>query len=60
MSITSTLVKFAKLPTILEAAKVLYDNGLIKLEPHEVIRIYLRKNPDINEALTKIPVALLP
>lgn len=51
------LFKIWMLPKILEAAQLLYDCKLIKVQPHEVVKLYVKKNPDINEHL-KIPGVL--
>ena len=46
-----TIVKITLLPKILEAAQILYDCEIIKVPPHECVKIFVRKNPDINKRL---------
>ncbi len=47
----ATLVKVAKVPSIMAAAHVLHEADLIKIPATEVMRIYIKKNPDIKEYL---------
>lgn len=48
-----TLAKIATLPKILEAAQLLYELGLSKERPNEVVKRYVLANADINEYLGK-------
>lgn len=49
-----TLMKIARMPDILKAASLLKFCGLIDEEPAEVVRRYVNKNPDINQAISKV------
>ena len=49
-----TMMKIARLPDILKAASLLKFCGLIDEEPSEVVKRYVNKNPDINQAMSKV------
>jgi hypothetical protein len=51
--VAKTMVKFAMLAKILEAARLLYELGLQEEAPNETVRRYVLANPDINEALAR-------
>jgi hypothetical protein len=51
MNTSVTLAKIATLPKILEAAKLLFELGLIDELPAAVVKRYVLANPDINEFL---------
>ena len=48
---TETMVKLARLPDFLSAARLLYQFGLIDEEPAAIIKRYVQANPDINAAI---------
>jgi hypothetical protein len=50
---SETLVKLQRLPEILAAAEILFEAKIINVEPAACIRLYMKKNPDINEMLVK-------
>ena len=52
MENVDTLMKIARLPDILKAASLLKFCGLIDEEPSEVVKRYVNKNPDINQAMS--------
>jgi hypothetical protein len=49
----STIGKIALLPNILSAAQLLYELGLSKEIPTEVVRKYVLANPDINQLMQR-------
>ena len=52
MAITiQTMAKLALLPRLLEAATLLHKEGVIDTRPEDLVKGYMEKNPDINEAL---------
>lgn len=46
-----TLVKFANVSKIMEAATFLHGLGLLDKPPNEYVKAYVLANPDINAAL---------
>lgn len=48
-----TMVKIALLPNILRAAQLLHECGIIKVDAAACVRLYVKKNPDINEVLSR-------
>ncbi len=52
-SIAATMAKMAVLPNILAAGNLLYAAGVIKVDGAACVRVYVKKNPDINEALQR-------
>ncbi len=50
----NALAKMANLPKILEAAKVLEGHGLLEQHPMDVIALYIKKNPEIQQAIVKV------
>lgn len=52
MAITiQTMAKLALLPRLLEAATLLHKEGVIDTRPEDLVKGYMEKNLDINEAL---------
>lgn len=49
----TTIQKVLLLSPILQAAQLLYDCKLINIFPHDVVKLFLKKNPDIQDAITK-------
>lgn len=49
----TTVQKVLLLSPILQAAQLLYDCKLINIAPHDVVKLFLKKNPDIQSAVTK-------
>lgn len=49
----TTVQKMLLLSPILRAATLLYDCKLINIAPNDVVKLFLKKNPDIQAAVTR-------
>jgi len=49
----ATATKVLLLPEILKAAEILHGCQLIEQHPSEVVKLFVKKNPDINKWLSR-------